>query len=486
MIAISLMVLFGLFVALQDAEDAPSDDAAKTPSVLWHVSINAPSFGGAATADVDGDGKLEIAFASYFGDSAVRVLNAEDGSELWKYQGGGETGVGECLDASLRFFDLDGDGTLELIVPVSNTSLVHAFDAATGELKWTYEAGPGECIDTPPAIADTNGDGTPDIVVGTFKGRLHVIDGVTGKGLHMLKVATGAVQSGATVMDLDGDGVMDYVAANFKGDHCVHAVSGAIGEGIEVTKREDGTRIIDQPHELWRVQTGNHMYHGCSVADLDSDGKPELIIASYDGLVYAIRAHDGSLLWKADPNERYIMSPTSVVDVDGDGSLEVIVASDRVTVINADGTIRYSHRVEGFPIRSWGVSRGVAVADLDGDGGPDLAFTNGQGHLKVMRGHDGKLLYTFKPDTIHDKPLSMSSHGPTIADFNGDGRLDIFYVIGGVGTETSGNHGRAICLTGFDGNGEGWYMFRHDHHNTGNTTTPLAPTVRKHIPKRKQ
>lgn len=459
------------------AQDPPTTLPLQQPAkieVLWHTPLRAPSFGSAATADVDGDGRLEIAFATYFGDSAVYVLNGEDGTELWKHQGGGESGVGECLDASLKFADITGDGALELIVPVSNSSLVHAFNAATGKLKWTYEAGLGECIDTPPTITDTDGDGKPEVIVGTFMGRLHIIEGATGAADTAIKVAPGAVQSGATVMDLNGDGTMDYVAANFKGDHRVHAVSGRFDPAANNAVRLDnGVFSIEEPNELWHVQTGGHMYHGCSVGDLDQDGTPELVIASYDGFVYAIRAKDGSLLWKADLDERYIMAPTTIVDVDGDGSLEVVATSDRLTVINADGTIRYSKRIMSRMRASWGISRGVAVADLDGDSALDFVFADGFGVLRVVRGHDGELLYEYDPAELHQKTLGTSSHCPIIADFNGDGRLDVFYVIGGANTQTGEYHGRAICLTGFEGAGDGWRMFRHDLSNTGNHAAPL-------------
>jgi hypothetical protein len=131
---------------------------------------------------------------------------------------------------------------------------------------------------------------------------------------------------------------------------------------------------------------------------------------------------------------------------------------------------------------SWGVTRGVAISDLDGDGALDLAFSNGQGRLRVMRATDGVILYDFDPRSIHPDPLTTSSHCPIIADFDGDSRLDVFYVVGSANAQTKEFHGRAICLTGFEGTGEGWYMFRHDHLNTGNRATPLEPALRAHIP----
>lgn len=262
---------FALIIALAAGAGGQSTPASRpavqTPRVLWQIPLKSNSFGGAAVADVDGDRKLEIAFATYFGDSAVHVLNGEDGSELWKHQGGKE-----CLDASLRFSDLDGDGRLELVVPVSNSSHVLAFAAASGKLLWKYEAGHGECTDTPPAIADTDGDGKPEIVIGTFKGKLHIIRGVDGELVRTLKIAPGAVQSGALVLDLNDDGVMDFVVANFKGDHRVCAING-----------KDGS-------ELWHIQTDSHIYHGCSVGDLDGDGQLEMAVGSYDGKIYCFRA----------------------------------------------------------------------------------------------------------------------------------------------------------------------------------------------------
>src|SRR5215510_1328816 len=65
--------------ATQSAAKAPRrqpDD----PRILWTVSTDAPSFGSAAAGDIDGDGKPEIVFGTYFNDSHLYAVNAEDGS----------------------------------------------------------------------------------------------------------------------------------------------------------------------------------------------------------------------------------------------------------------------------------------------------------------------------------------------------------------------------------------------------------------------
>ncbi|HVP74289.1 MAG TPA: FG-GAP-like repeat-containing protein [Phycisphaerales bacterium] len=432
------------------APRAPAADAAQ-PRLLWTATLKSNSFGGAAVCDVDDDGKLEIAFATYFGDSSVHVLNGEDGTTLWTWKG-----ENECLDASCRFADVNADGSLELIVPVSNSSKVLALDAATGKPLWTCAMGTGESTDTPPWIGDADGDGKTDIVVGTFKGKLHVVHGSDGTIARTLQVAPGAVQSCPIVMDVDGDAVMDFIAANFRGDHRIHCVSG-----------KDGS-------ELWNVQTGDHIYHGCSVGDLDGDGAPDLAIASYDGRVYAFRARDGKELWTVAPGDRYFMSPTVICDADGDGKPEVIAASQKVTAIRGDGTILWS--VDADASRGVdSVTRGVSAADLDGDGGIDFAFLNSKGLFRAVRGKDGALLCEFDAAKALGKNVQSNSHGPAIADLNGDGKLDVFFVVGK--TEENDRCGAAVCLTGFTGAGLGWRMLRHDAQNTGNLATPLDPAL---------
>ena len=88
------LVLSALLAALAPHAPIAAQDPAVVlpkPRVAWTQELASPSFGGAAVADIDGDGRLEVAFGTYFGDNSVRVLNGEDGSEYWRFDLGYET-----------------------------------------------------------------------------------------------------------------------------------------------------------------------------------------------------------------------------------------------------------------------------------------------------------------------------------------------------------------------------------------------------------
>jgi outer membrane protein assembly factor BamB len=451
------------------------------PRVLWTYRLNSFSFGGAAIADTNGDGINDIAFGTYFGDATVRVLSGKDGRQLWAYHDL-DPNHDDCYDASCRFADLKGDGKLELIVPCSSGCKVLCFDAADGRVLWQTDVGlkQGECIDTPPAIVDADGDGKLDITVGTFAGKLHVLR-ADGTESRVLKVAPGAVQSCPMILDLDNDGVVDFVAGNFHGDNALHAVSGKDGR------------------ELWRVKTDpgrgmGDIYHGPALGTVRVHGKPRraMTFAAYDGHVRAVDPESGQAFWDVQPGDRYFMSPTVMLDLDGAGCDTTIAACEWITAINADGSVRWHLPVTSSKVYD-SVTRGVAVADLNGDGHPDLAYLTGGGLFRVLDARDGHMIYEYYASSINADGLKTGdcSHCPVIADLGGDGYLDVFFVVGGPPPDARSSrgekvtrYGTAVCLTGFPGKASptnSWLMFRHDPRNTGNPATPLDPSLARHI-----
>ncbi len=411
---------------------------AQAAQILWWHDLDAPSFGSASAGDIDNDGKLELVFGTYFNDEKIHALNAEDGSELWSYDTGG------CNDASPIIYDVDLDGALEVILPASSPCRVFCFDGATGAVEWSFSTS-YNCLDSPPAVADVDEDGLPEIVFGAWGGYVYCLNGENGTQRWRVNVGTSSyIQSEPNILDVDGDGDLDVVVAQWAGDSRVYALEGLDGSTLWYS---------DAPDD-W-------MYHGGSFADIDEDGKPEIAIGCYDNSVYLLNAEDGSLEWKYT-DIFYVGAPTSVADLNGDGHLEtVFVSYNRVGVLSHTGTRLWSYSVGG------NVFRGAAIADVDGDGGLDVAFGCDDGLLRVLNGDTGTLIWSYNLKSHYGQTFEMDN-APVIADFDNDGKLDIF-IIGGYGTSSnpSNNHGRAYALTAGDGTGPGWPKFRHDIRNSG-------------------
>jgi outer membrane protein assembly factor BamB len=444
-------------------------------------------------ADTNGDGINDVAFGTYFGDATVRVLSGKDGHQLWAYHDP-DANHDDCYDASCRFADLKGDGKLELIVPCSSGCKVLCFDAADGRAIWQTDVGlkQGECIDTTPNIEDIDGDGRPEITVGTFAGKLHVLR-ADGTEARSFKVAKGAVQSCPVVITTDSPRVSSFVVGNFRGDNALHAA--------DVLDGQERWRVPTKPD---KGKVSGDIYHGPTLGhiflDADSNGLTQrsgpasqvLTFAAYDGMVRAVEPGSGNVLWCVAPGDRYFMSPTVMLNADGGPSGDITVAAcEYITAINGRGTIRW--RVPVTDSKTYdSVTRGVAVADLNGDGHPDLAYLTGNGSFRVLDARDGHVIYEFDASALdaEGRKIGDCSHCPVIADLDGDGYLDVFFVVGGpppdarTGTEKPTRYGTAVCLTGFPGKASptnSWLMFRHDPRNTGNPATPLDPSLTRHI-----
>jgi hypothetical protein len=104
-------------------------------------------------------------------------------------------------------------------------------------------------------------------------------------------------------------------------------------------------------------------YASPAVADLNGDGKPEVVGATYSAV--ALDAANGSLIWRQKQPGTRAWPGVVTADLDGDGKTEVVVAHGDgvVDVLNPDGSVRWSKQpTPGNELRS------LAAADLNQDG----------------------------------------------------------------------------------------------------------------------
>jgi len=411
----------------------------QTDQILWWYQLAAPSFGSSAVGDIDEDGFLEIVFGTYFNDEHIYALNGEDGSLLWSYDTGG------CNDASPVIADVDLDGHLEVVIPASSPSMVYCFNGVTGAVEWSRSTGASNCIDSPPAVADVDNDNKPEVLLGTFYGNVFCLNGEDGSICWQRNLGSNSyIQSEPAILDANQDGQLDVVVAQFAGDCRVYTLWGTNGSTLWYS---------DLPSD--------YMYHGCSFADVDEDGRPELIIGSYDCHVYVLNAEDGSLAWQYIA-PYYVGAPTSLGDLNNDRHLEVVFVSYNILgVLSYTGSLLWSVTTGG------NMFRGAALSDVDGDGILDVVFGSEDGILRALKGSNGQVLWTCDLEAHYGRTFEID-HAPVIADLNNDGQLEVFVVGGyGISDPWTNNHGRAYVLSAGAGSGEGWPMFRHDRVHTG-------------------
>jgi outer membrane protein assembly factor BamB len=418
---------------------------AQTPTVKWYLDLKDESFGQTYAKDVDHDGKLELFFSTYRNDGYIYCLNAEDGSVKWKQTFPGE--VGACMDAGSMVFDSANNGVYKIIVPGSCNYSTKCLNALTGAQIWSTNI---EGSDSPPSLGDIDGDGIPDLLIGNFVGYEYCLNPFTGA--VKWRVAVDTVDAficvnTEPVMVQNSDG-LDFVVGT------AWATNDGALDQIACYKGSD--------HSLkWRNYVPNTVYEGAATGDLYHNGKKEIIVGDWDANLYNINADNGTINWQVKYGSSY-MSAVTLADVDNDGYLNIIYNDiSTLYVLRPDSTMLWSY--SGHP----GPLRGSVVADINNDKYPDVTFATQDGFVISLSGKDGSVIRSVDMNALYGTTFNMDN-APVIADFDGDGILDLF-VVGGYSKypDTSGNYGRAYCFSWGVGKGPAWTIFRHDDHRTG-------------------
>lgn len=168
-----------------------------------------------------------------------------------------------------------------------------------------------------------------------------------------------------------------------------------------------------------------------AVADLDADGKAEIISAR--GGVVVVWKSDGSLAWRYATAQGRIWSSPVVADFVGDRKLEIAVAArDRIFLLDASGQV-----LPGFPAIWQDELRSLAGGDVDGDGKLDLITSVARsGPTDVVQAFrsDGTKVAGFPPNqtgtsgcAVDNKCYLAGCYDQNLAvgDLDGDSKLDL-------------------------------------------------------------
>jgi len=141
------------------------------------------------------------------------------------------------------------------------------------------------------------------------------------------------------------------------------------------------------------------------IADLDGDGKREIVAAYYSIYVFA---GDGTLLSKAEDGEGRVYAPHVVADLEGDGIMDVVAGNDKhVRAYEWKGGALSPKA--GWPVDTTTAGnapevRGLAAADLDGDGDLEIVATTTQ---TASTEDGGAQVFVYNPDGSLYQPAGI-------------------------------------------------------------------------------
>ncbi len=371
-----------------------------------------------AIGDIDGDGKLDLAFAHTLANSIGVLRNTSSVGS-----------IGNGSFATIQYFttgtqphlvaigDLDGDGKPELTTAVHEQVLggsvlrnvdlpptITSFSPLTGK--------PGDAI----TITGSNFNTTPANNI-VFLG------------------ATKATVTAASATSLTVTVPVGATYAPIKVLNTATSLAAASSASFTPTYSPAKTGITSTDFSASQDFTTGLYPYSIGIGDLDGDGKPDLAFANLNSSTVSVlrnTATSGSIssssfAAKQDFTTGSGSMSVAIADFDGDGKPDLAVANQSTNDVSvlrntsSIGTISFAAKQDFAAGNS---PSGVAVGDFDGDGKPDLAVANyNSNSISVFRNtsSNGTISFATKQDfTTGSQPRSV-----TIGDLNGDGKPEM-------------------------------------------------------------
>jgi hypothetical protein len=323
-----------------------------------------------ATADLNGDGRLDLVVVDY-GEGKVSILLGNgDGT----FQDHVDYATDGGTPSTVVVRDFNGDGIFDLAVRNQGSNTISVL---LGNGDGTFQSAvsfPTGRYTSRVAVGDFNGDGTLDLV--TTNSRDNTVSILLGNGDGTFQghvdYATGSAPLSLAVGDFNGDGMLDVVTGNT----AANTFSILLGNGDGTFQNHVDYSTIRNPQSV-------------VTSDFNGDGKLDLAIFSITrigntGLSILLGNGDGTFQTLANYPDGCgsldLECTATAYDLNGDGKLDLAVrnseldgSTNNVLVLlgNGDGTFQSSVAYEtGLKPEQ------VVAGDFNGDGRLDLAVPN--------------------------------------------------------------------------------------------------------------
>ena len=269
---------------------------------------------------------------------------------------------------------------------------------------WRWVGGnkntPSRRVQTSPLAIDVDNDKVSDIIFATHENRdvitteNGIARGISGDSGRDIFVSTQNVNATASmaVADIDRDGTPEIVAITNKGGSYKAIVLDASG-----VLKNSGDDINEQ------IGWG-----GASIADIDGDGYGEIIICA------TAIDHLGKMMWRGALGRGQVTNgcQSIVADIDLNGEPDILAGN---TLYNRHGDAIWNNVdiPDGL----------TAIGNFDNDLLPEIVLVSNNAYLCLLNSNGSKIWGSVD---IPGRASNSKGGGlPTLADFDGDGRIEI-------------------------------------------------------------
>jgi outer membrane protein assembly factor BamB len=289
--------------------------------------------------------------------------------------------------------DLDGDGDMEIVVPLEKTAGVAADTILvldlTGNLVWSFKTDLG--VFSSPALEDLNGDGMLEIIFGTNSAEVYVLDS-EGNEIWKFDKLVGVFKSSPLAFDLDGDDVKEVYIGSDDGLYCINGDNGEME---------------------WKYPTALEVSSSPAIGNIDGDDELELVFSSEDGVVYAVD-WNGALVWALELDSGVVFSTPAIID----GKV-ILGTEEGKLIIIRDGKILNSYSTSSSIRGSVAVTEDYIVFGTYEEEILQQGSAKDSGNRIYALGSSGNLLWEFKTGGWG------VFASPAIADIDRDEELEV-------------------------------------------------------------